>query len=435
MTTARGIPTAAHSSHSILVRPSTPSVAETAKRAASAARSPALRSPVKSAYPGVSSRFTLTPECVSGATVRLTERCCLISTSSKSLTVVPSSTRPIRWMVPVALSSASTRVVLPEPEWPTSTTLRTPPGWSAGAAPPVAVDPLLSVIIASCWSVRLLLPVACSRLFGRCHRLIALRSAFTPWLPHHKPPARIARPAPAPQGMSRGVHAGWRSAGYALGWDGHAERAAACPVPRADPGRRRPGAHAGDTQRADDHRHRRGDRGRAVAVSHGPPVRRDLGVHGFRPDRHARRHAGPGQGDQRRVGRVPRLHPGPDQRRGRLRWPHHLAGQEWAGSAGLGSTVLPGHGDDGVVCEGAGRGAGHRLQRGYRGAHRAAPDHPGRGRADRARRAVRARHRVLGARGPVADYLRPAGGCGPARDGWPAGIPGTGRGFVAGSWW
>ena len=49
MTTARGIPTAAHSSHSILVRPSTPSVAETANRAASAARSPALRSPVKSA--------------------------------------------------------------------------------------------------------------------------------------------------------------------------------------------------------------------------------------------------------------------------------------------------------------------------------------------------------------------------------------------------
>src|SRR5690348_2736 len=63
-------------------------------------------------------------------------------------------------MVPVALSSASTRVVLPEPEWPTSTTLRTPPGWSAGAAPPVAVDPLLSVIIASWGSIRLS-PVAC----------------------------------------------------------------------------------------------------------------------------------------------------------------------------------------------------------------------------------------------------------------------------------
>src|SRR6266699_1735717 len=63
-------------------------------------------------------------------------------------------------MAPVALSSASTSVVFPAPEWPTSTTLRTPPGWSAGAAPPVAVDPLLSVIIASCGSIRLLSPVA-----------------------------------------------------------------------------------------------------------------------------------------------------------------------------------------------------------------------------------------------------------------------------------
>ena len=49
MTTARGMPTAAHSSHSILVTPSIPSVAETANSAESAARSPALRSPVKSA--------------------------------------------------------------------------------------------------------------------------------------------------------------------------------------------------------------------------------------------------------------------------------------------------------------------------------------------------------------------------------------------------
>src|SRR5262249_59504201 len=85
---------------------------------------------------GVSSRFTLTPPCTSGATVKLTERCCLISTSSKSLTVVPSSTRPMRWMTPVAVSSASTSVVFPEPQSPTITTFRTPPGWPAGAAPP-----------------------------------------------------------------------------------------------------------------------------------------------------------------------------------------------------------------------------------------------------------------------------------------------------------
>src|SRR6266487_3014100 len=141
MTTARGMPTAAHSSQSIRVSPSTPSVAATANSAASAARRPARRSPVKSAYPGVSSRLTLTPAWVSGASVRLTDRCCLISTSSKSLTVVPSSTRPARWMVPVATSSASTSVVLPAPEWPTSTTLRTLLCW------PAAVDPFLSAIV------------------------------------------------------------------------------------------------------------------------------------------------------------------------------------------------------------------------------------------------------------------------------------------------
>src|SRR5215467_2452052 len=83
MTTARGMPTAAHSSHSIRVSPSTPSVAATANSAASAARRPARRSPVKSAYPGVSSRLTLTPAWIRGASVRLTDRCCLIHAGVK----------------------------------------------------------------------------------------------------------------------------------------------------------------------------------------------------------------------------------------------------------------------------------------------------------------------------------------------------------------
>src|SRR5215471_9700630 len=74
---------------------------------------------------------------MSGARVRLTDRCCLISTSSKSLTVLPSSTRPARWIVPVTASSASTRVVLPAPEWPTSTTLRTLSGASTTGGGPV----------------------------------------------------------------------------------------------------------------------------------------------------------------------------------------------------------------------------------------------------------------------------------------------------------
>src|SRR6516162_10371669 len=50
-------------------------------------------------------------------------------------------------MVPVATSSASTSVVLPAPEWPTSTTLRTLLCWSAAGAPPAAAGPFLSVII------------------------------------------------------------------------------------------------------------------------------------------------------------------------------------------------------------------------------------------------------------------------------------------------
>src|SRR5579859_442464 len=116
-------------------------------------------------------------------------------------------------MAPVALSSASTRVVLPAPEWPTSATLRTPPGWSAGAAPPVAVDPLLSVIIASCWSIRLLWPLGCYCLVGWPPRSTALRSAFTPWLPHHKPPARIARAVRRRRAATGEIDAAARQAG------------------------------------------------------------------------------------------------------------------------------------------------------------------------------------------------------------------------------
>jgi len=47
-TTARGVPSAAHSSHSDTVIGSMSSAAETTNRAESAARSPARNSPVKS---------------------------------------------------------------------------------------------------------------------------------------------------------------------------------------------------------------------------------------------------------------------------------------------------------------------------------------------------------------------------------------------------
>ena len=46
------------------------------------------------------------------------------SSGSKSHTVVPSSTRPVRGIAPAVNSRASASVVLPDPPWPTSTTLR-----------------------------------------------------------------------------------------------------------------------------------------------------------------------------------------------------------------------------------------------------------------------------------------------------------------------
>ncbi|GID65904.1 hypothetical protein Acy02nite_37850 [Actinoplanes cyaneus] len=53
--------------------------------------------------------------------------------------MVPSVTVPARGIVPVAASSASTSVVFPAPEWPTSTTLRTLPGSvTTGAVAPAS---------------------------------------------------------------------------------------------------------------------------------------------------------------------------------------------------------------------------------------------------------------------------------------------------------
>src|SRR4051812_46191644 len=46
-------------------------------------------------------------------------------------------------MLPVAASRLSTRVVFPDPEWPTNTTLRIAPGWSAIGALPLAAGPPL----------------------------------------------------------------------------------------------------------------------------------------------------------------------------------------------------------------------------------------------------------------------------------------------------
>ena len=59
-----------------------------------------------------------------GATESETEICRRCSSGSWSDTVLPSSTVPIRVIAPDANSIASSSVVLPEPPWPTSKTLR-----------------------------------------------------------------------------------------------------------------------------------------------------------------------------------------------------------------------------------------------------------------------------------------------------------------------
>ncbi len=137
------MPTAAHSSHSDRVASSTSSLAATTNNAQSAARRPARSSPTKSAYPGVSTRLTLVSAWTRGATASEMDRPCACSDSSKSHTVVPSRTDPARGTAPEAASSVSTRVVLPEPPGPTSTTLRIRSGLLASRSWPAALRELV----------------------------------------------------------------------------------------------------------------------------------------------------------------------------------------------------------------------------------------------------------------------------------------------------
>src|SRR5436190_14236498 len=69
-------------------------------------------------------RLVLWPSYSRGAVVADTEIWRLISSGSKSVVVVPSSTRPLRLITPAQCSSASVSVVLPAPPWPTRATFR-----------------------------------------------------------------------------------------------------------------------------------------------------------------------------------------------------------------------------------------------------------------------------------------------------------------------
>ena len=66
----------------------------------------------------------LWPSYSKGASDTDSEMPRLISSGSKSVVVVPSSTRPWRLTAPEQKSSASARLVLPAPPWPTSATFR-----------------------------------------------------------------------------------------------------------------------------------------------------------------------------------------------------------------------------------------------------------------------------------------------------------------------
>ena len=74
--------------------------------------------------PGASMMLILWPSHSIGARAAEIDRLRLCSSGSKSVTVAASSTRPGRPMAPERCSSASVRVVLPDPPWPTRATLR-----------------------------------------------------------------------------------------------------------------------------------------------------------------------------------------------------------------------------------------------------------------------------------------------------------------------
>ena len=135
----RGKPSSSPSVQAAWVCASMPSTALTTSIMRSTTEHAARTSPKKSAKPGVSMRLSLTSSTLQGARANDMDMWDLISSGSKSLTVVPSSTLPGREMVPVAKRSDSASVVLPEPLCPTRATLRTPvrdswcePFWPGG---------------------------------------------------------------------------------------------------------------------------------------------------------------------------------------------------------------------------------------------------------------------------------------------------------------
>ena len=97
----------------------TPSTAETTSTAPSSTLSTRSTSAMKSGWPGVSIRLTVTPPTANETTADLIVIPRSRSSSSESVCVFPSSTRPGSSTIPAAWSSRSVRLVLPASTWAT----------------------------------------------------------------------------------------------------------------------------------------------------------------------------------------------------------------------------------------------------------------------------------------------------------------------------
>jgi len=121
-TTSRGSSFCSADSHTFSVWTSTPETASITTRAASETRMAAAASLKKLPKPGVSIRLILcrfhSAYAIAADRVRLRA----ISSSSKSVAVVPSSTRPRRFTMPASNRMAEASWVLPALEWPTMAT-------------------------------------------------------------------------------------------------------------------------------------------------------------------------------------------------------------------------------------------------------------------------------------------------------------------------
>ena len=120
----RGMERASQRSQAFSVPTPGPALPVAMIKADSATRSAQFTSLSKSKKPGVSSRLILQPFHSTGATAVEIENLRLISSGSKSHTVLPSVIFPTRSVTPAILSRLSTSEVLPSPPCPIRHTLR-----------------------------------------------------------------------------------------------------------------------------------------------------------------------------------------------------------------------------------------------------------------------------------------------------------------------